>query len=427
MSKEKFTLLLVSMFLVFTQGMWERLFFLTPIVGYVVDFSIVLFIFWNFRINISVPGLSLIVCYLGFEFLVGLLNSNSVIDTILYIRYFVYFYLIFAQLYCYSLGIRNWLKLLKFSIFLILLQGIGAVYNLLILGERVEGYVGLMASLGGTTATIFPLFISSIVLLIYLNSRFYSKKIYLIYLLIMASVFLVGYSSGKRTIYFIIPIFILITFMFSIDRNISKTFFQKKFITMTILGVLFFPVLIFGITNSRGLNNDLSGNENSLGVISNAINYVKEYESATDQYGNTIGRSNTTKQIIVKSSNLNFFLTGVGFGSIKNEQTKESLGIGYGVVGLTRDIISAGWISALLVILIFTVVIFRNNSYFKSSFNSILRRLLFMIFIYTYFFYSSDFSVSLKITFFLAIILALINSPRHRFISLYIQKKLSIL
>src|SRR5690606_39346773 len=40
-----------------------------------------------------------------------------------------------------------------------------------VLGKRIEGYVGLMSSLGGTTATIFPLLVAGLLTLYFLFNQ----------------------------------------------------------------------------------------------------------------------------------------------------------------------------------------------------------------------------------------------------------------
>ena len=149
-------------------------------------------------------------------------------------------------------------------------------------------------------------------------------------------------------------------------------------------------------------------------MILNSFSFAEEYESATDQYGRTIGRTNTTTQIIDKSlSDPTLFISGVGYGTTKEESTMIRLGYGYGLVGFTRDLISAGWILSLLIVIFMAVIVLRNNSV-KLELTKVLRYLFFLVFLYTHFFYSSDFTVSLKINLLMIILLALINSPLHK-------------
>ncbi len=418
MSKIKLNLLFLCLFFVYTQGMWERTLFFLPDATYIVDVAIVAFIVFQFKWNPRTPGSKVFFAFLLTAFLVGMTNSDSIVETFLYIRFAIYTYLIYVQLYSLGLDTKTWFRLLKFSLWMIIIQVIGSLYTIFFLGEQIEGYVGLMSSKGGTTATIFPLFVSSIALLYYLFRSKMLWKEWLILSLVFLSVFSIGYASGKRGIYFTIPVFFIITILMAFPILIKSGFFKRKLIGIVSIAALLIPVLIFGIFNSRGLNYSLSGNESYSEVILNAFSFAEEYESATDQYGRTIGRTNTTTQILDKSlSEPTLFISGVGYRTTKEESTMLRLGYGYGLVGFTRDLISAGWIVSVLTVIFMSLIILKNHSA-KLGLTKVLRRLIFLVFLYTHFFYSSDFTVSLKINLLLVILLALINSPLHKNASL---------
>ena len=414
MSNIKLNLLFLCLFFVYTQGMWERTFFFLSDATYIVDISIAAFILFQFKWNTKTPGSQVFFALLLTSFLVGISNSDSVAETFLYMRFIIYTYLIYVQIYSLRLDTKTWFRLLKFSIWMIIIQVIGSLYTIFVLGEQIEGYVGLMSSTGGTTATIFPLFVSSVALLYYLFRSKMQWKEWLILSMVFLSALLIGYASGKRGIYFTLPVFFVITIFMAFPILIKRDFFKRKIIGIGAITVLLIPVLIFGIFNSRGLNYALSGNETYAEVILNSFSFAEEYESATDQYGRTIGRTNTTTQIIDKSlSDPTLFISGVGYGTTKEESTMLRLGYGYGLVGFTRDLISAGWILSLLIVIFMARIILKNNSV-KFELTKVLRRLFFLVFLYTHFFYSSDFTVSLKINLLMIILLALINSPLHK-------------
>ncbi|WP_430404418.1 hypothetical protein [Fluviicola sp.] len=418
MSKVKLNLLFLCLFFVYTQGMWERTLFFLPDATYIVDVAIVAFIVFQFKWNPRTPGSKVFFAFLLTAFLVGITNSDSISETFLYTRFTIYTYLIYVQVYNLGLDTKTWFRLLKFSVWMIIIQVLGSLYTIFFLGEQIEGYVGLMSSSGGTTATIFPLFVSSIAFLYYLFRSQMLWKEWLILLLVFLSAFLVGYASGKRGIYFTLPVFFIIVLIMAFPILIKSGFFKRKLIGIVSITIVLIPVLIFGIFNSRGLNYSLSGNESYSEVVSNSFSFAEEYESATDEYGRTIGRSNTTTQIIDKSlSDPTLFISGVGYGTTKEESTMLRLGYGYGLVGFTRDLISAGWIFSVLAVIFMSLIISRNHSV-KLGLTKILRRLILLIFLYTHFFYSSDFTVSLKINLLMVILLALINSPLHKNASL---------
>ncbi len=413
MSKTKLNLLFLALFFVFTQGLWERTLFFLPEVTYVVDVAVIGFLLFQFKMNFSVPGSRFFFIFILGAFLVGQVNSDSIAETFLYIRFTLYTYLIYMQLYIARMDTPVWTRILKFLAWMIIIQAIGAIYSIFILGDRVEGFVGLMSSTGGTTATVFPLVVSSIALLYYLFRSELKTQEWLMLALVFLSAFLVGYASGKRGIYFTLPAFFIVTIVLSFSSLMRSGHFKKKMVGFASIAALLIPLLIFGIFNSRGLNYSLTGNESYSEVISSSFSFAEEYESATDQYGRTIGRTNTTTQIVEKSlSDATLFLTGVGYGATKEESTMLRLGYGYGIVGFTRDLISGGWTLSVLTIFFFSIVILVNRSV-KLAFTRVFRRLVFLIFLYTHVFYSSDFTVSLKINSILVVLLALMNSPIH--------------
>lgn len=427
MSRLKFNLLLLILFFIFTQGMWERILVIGSLIAQLfLELVIITFIIYQFKIPKSIPGKHLLIVLILSGIFSGLYNGNGIFETFMFLRYFIYGILIYYQLYYYHLGTERWIKLFKFLFFLITLQGIGAFYNIFILGERVEGYVGLMSSLGGTTATSFPLLVSSIVLLVFLFSKKTTKLSISITLILFMSVFLVGFSSGKRAIYFVIPLFFVFIFFLSFLKIGSKSFFKKNFFMFTIMFVLFIPLILFGVNESRGLNYGLSGNENSVQIIKNAFSYAEEYESKTAD-GVTIGRSNTTEKIITKiEEDTDFLLFGNGYNTINDEAELFRLGVGYGIVGLTRDIVSAGVIFAILVVFLILILIYGNKYKIRDNFSSSLRIILIFVFFFVHFSYSSDFTSHLKLTSIIFILMSLINSPVHQESYKEISKKMEI-
>eukprot|EP01093_Parvamoeba_rugata_P010751 TRINITY_DN28_c0_g1_i1.p1 TRINITY_DN28_c0_g1~~TRINITY_DN28_c0_g1_i1.p1 ORF type:complete len:190 (-),score=10.25 TRINITY_DN28_c0_g1_i1:99-647(-) len=174
--------------------------------------------------------------------------------------------------------------------------------------------------------------------------------------------------------------------------------------------------------NSKGLNYGLSGNETVVEVIINSLNYADDYEDATDQHGSTIGRSNTTSRIIENTlSDSSLFFFGLGFGATKSDIAMRSLGYKYGIVGFTRDIVSGGFFLSFLTIILICRIILINKS-IKTNVSTITRRAMLIVFLYTHLFYSSDFTVSLKINLILVVIMALLNSPTQHIVLIDLLK-----
>lgn len=414
MTKKQIVFLVISMFMVYTQGLWERLFSLPPGTTIIVELPIWVYLFLSYKKIVKpTPVFSLIVGYIILSFLISLFNQSSLISWFKYIRFFVYFYLIYSSLWNSSISPKQWKMLFNWVLFLVVIQGIGSIFNIFVLNQRIEGHVGLMSTLGGTTASTFPLLIISLVIITFFYSKNNNNHLYWWLILIVISVIMVGYGSGKRAIFFSIPIFLLLSAVLVFFTLKRRNGFLKKIRTLVLLLAISLPVYIYGMTTSKGLNYGLSGNENSIGIIKEAFDYAQKYESATSQGGETIGRSGTTFQIIKKSTeSISLVFFGSGFGSVKNEDTQSDLGVGYGIVGFTRDIVSGGWVFMILTVLILSRIIFENRSV-KYLYSGSLRLIVFAVFLFTHFGYSSDFVVSLKINFLLIPLLVFINSPSN--------------
>jgi len=414
MSKHRFIWLLISMFMVYTQGLWERIFSLPSGTSLLVELPLWMYLLLSIKkVYKHTPVSNLIVLYIVFTFIASIINQTGYVDWAKYIRFFVYFYMIYASLWNSNIHYKQWLMILKFSVFTILIQGVGAAIDFFIFNQRIEGHVGLMSSIGGTTAATFPLMIVSSIAVVYIFARNLGRKSNLYLLFITISALFVGYGSGKRAIFFTIPflLLIIVTLTFYYLRGNSN--FYKKLISFSILIILVLPVYIYGITTSKGFNYGLSGRESNIEIIEEALFYAQNYESSIGSHGQTIGRTNTSLQVIDNSiASIPAFLFGNGFGSVKDEGTRSTLNIGYGIVGFIRDIISGGWIVMLLTLIIICKVILTNKSV-DYLFTSMLRVVVIGIFVFTHFAYSSDFVVSLKINFLMIIFLIFINSPTN--------------
>jgi hypothetical protein len=413
MSKIRFIWLLISLFMVYTEGLWERLFLLPPGTTIMVEIPVWIYLALSYKeIMKSAPARSIFIYFILISFIVGVFNESKLISWAKYIRFLVYFYLIYSSLWNSNLKPVQWKNLLKFAVFLIIMQGLGAAFNIFILNQRVEGYVGLMSSLGGTTASTFPLLIVTIAAIIYFFLKRKNVKANVYLLLISMSVILVGYQSGKRAIFISVPIFLMLVIIFS-WKELKTSFFNKKFIGLILVLALSLPFYFYGIVNSRGFNYGLKGNENNTEILLEALRYTQTYTEATSGYGETIGRFGTSLQVIDKSfKNPKAFLFGYGYGSAKEASTKLALGIYYGVVGFTRDLISGGWLIMILTVLLLSKSILTNKS-INYKFTNELRLLIFAVFLYTHFFYASDFTADLKVNFLMLLLLVFINSPKN--------------
>src|SRR5690606_2930235 len=90
-------------------------------------------------------------------------------------------------------------------------------------------------------------------------------------------------------------------------------------------------------------------------------------------------------------SNPYLFFFGEGYGATKEESTMLKLGYGYGIVGLTRDLISGGFFLCLLSMILLLRIILINKS-ITVKISTITRYSMIIVFLYTHLFYSSDYT-----------------------------------
>jgi len=414
-NKLNINLLFLSLFFVYTQGFWERFTFLP--VQYILEGFIILFILTGIRqIKSNPPGL--LIFFLFSLFLIfSSFSTGTVVNAFRFYRFVFYTYFIYLIFWNKYFTIIGFNKLLRFIVFLVILQGFGSFYQSIIIGQKVEGYVGLMSSLGGTTATAFPLMIIAIVSVVYLLKNRYFKTKWTYYLVfIVISVLLVGYSSGKRSIYFTIPALIMILVLIS-KNYISYFRWQKIIFKMIAVFVLMIPLYFYALKNTIGIKYLLSGKESNIEILKTSVKYAKDYESI-DYNSIASGRAGATTQILNKVfTNNNYLFFGIGYGSHDLDQTKKELNYLYGITGFTRDLLSGGIILAILTVFLFYIFIFKNKGINNTNgFFRLTRLSLLLVFIYVHFAYSSDFIVSLKMNMIFLILVCFLNSPKHHYL-----------
>ena len=226
--------------------------------------------------------------------------------------------------------------------------------------------------------------------------------------MLLASAFLVSFSSGKRGVYLLVPLMILI-----IIGLIGKSIKFKKLSQIVIGVICVVPIFFYGFSNSKGFNYNLSGNESYGQIASVTRDYTESYETATDQYGNSVGRSNSTLNIVDNSlkNNENFFF-GHGFGMSKNESFLKTINVNYGIVGFTNTLVTGGWVFTFLFV-VFMLRTILNTNYKIDRKSRLILKTIAITFLITHFAYSSDYFVSMKITFIVMLILVIVKSPLY--------------
>lgn len=121
-------------------------------------------------------------------------------------------------------------QLLDFLYQIVIIQVIISVFKLVIFQRQIEGLVGSFTIPGGGVGTSFPI-IGFYILYIYRKGVF--KKIDW---LVLAGLFLFGWTTGKRAVWIILPIIIMLFFSYVRGVRLNK---------YMILGLLAFPIVIY--------------------------------------------------------------------------------------------------------------------------------------------------------------------------------------
>ena len=281
--------------------------------------------------------------YLLWTGLVALIYGESIYEFYLYTRYFI---LSFMLLYV-SYNIYDYKKYTSFTLktidLFVLIQIIASVFLFFTVG-RLERNVGTMSTTGGSLATVWPLTFAP-----YYFLRFVVKGRWKDIGFVTGLVF-IGFASGKRAVYFLIPLSLIIIYYIFLG---SKIFMKKKGIRRRVLfsvSVLFL-VLLLGISGTESL---AQGNGFSLESLNSAFNYAGEYSTKENvMNGESIGRTSSTLSTfnaLWMDSNAFF---GNGLNTLKGEITYSRYNVGYGVTGLIRELISVGLIGGILYILFY--------------------------------------------------------------------------
>ena len=222
--------------------------------------------------------------YLIWTFSVAISHGESLYDFYLYCRYFVLsFILMYISYNIYK--IKHYANFILKSIDLFVLIQILASIFLFFTEGRLERNVGTMSSSGGALATVWPLTFAP-----YYFLRYVVKGRWLDVVFLVGLVF-IGFASGKRGVYFLIPLSLIIIYYFFLTSKILLNNKKSKF-RMFFSVIILFVALVFGIANTESL---AQGQGFSLKGIQNSFNYLQEYTTQESKIDRTsTGRTSTT-------------------------------------------------------------------------------------------------------------------------------------
>jgi hypothetical protein len=410
--------ILCSLFVVvYTQGALQRLGVPSMAAQLLVEVLVAVLAvhtFLRFRCRMA-PGWVFVALFAIWTLLSGMLSGDGSYLSFLYFRMFVHTYLVFWAVWNAGLTRNEVFRMNRLLVLLWILQIVASVGTS---GEQVEGHVGTIASLGGGAATAFPLFAMSYVMAFY----FYRRRS--LWAIVLALSFgLVGYASGKRAVYFLMPFLYACTILWYCFREKSNAAFARVQAPILLI-VLASPVIIFGLTNSKRFA-DL---KDATGVVDFAVettSVVTEYTLRGKDSDKTSGRTANSLKLLKNLPHDAFgkYLFGLGPACMMNhgdKRAKKQEGIIYGVPGWVRDTISLGW-PAMLLFVGFHAGLWRKLARRRSAVTNDYAKavhfgthLAFLAYFLLYFLYCDSFVMAGWFSFVHFYFLALVLSPNHQ-------------
>ncbi|MEH0019123.1 MAG: hypothetical protein V6Z89_05695 [Desulfobacter sp.] len=255
--------------------------------------------------------------------------------------------------------------------FLFIFQIIFIFFKFMIVGIT-ESHIGTISYQGGAIATIFPLLAISY----YMNKFFFVKK-RLIYLFFCLSFLFMAFATGKRAIYFFLPI---ILFLFVIVKCSLETREVRQYLKIIAVSTIISTVVFYlGVKGTPSLNPEHSrwGSFN----ISHVVDYVKQYNySPQNKYvdGRMAGLLQAFRYISEQNFAILFFGAGpdqlINYKSRDGTEQKFGIGSSGSITGMATYLISVGVLGSVAVILPYVLIgiksyftLLENNSQIRTS------------------------------------------------------------
>lgn len=345
-----------------------------------------------------------------------------------YSRYTLYALLLYAVAGNCHFSSRQLLLIRRVITFLFVLQLIATLYKLFILGNRAEWRVGTITLGGGILATIFPLVAMGACMgyYFYIRPSWWS-------MLLGYGFGIIGFASGKRAIYFIMPAFFAINLLlFNALERRRVTASSNRRLVWHILGcsLLVLPASLSAMRNS-GLGHSAEHASSLREFIGAAVDYAGEYDTGWSRHGGATGRTSASLTVIgnLGTAPATEVLFGLGPSSFYGGPQRpngtgafRAFDISYGIVGWSHTSISIGLPGVLFLML-----------GYGSALISLFRRVRSHVFVpyrgwtafaglsgggallYEYFFYGSSLTGIGAISFFVLFAVGLAASPLSSF------------
>jgi len=357
----KFNLKILKVFIIFCfcQGL---LFYLgIPNIFYkaiVILFSIFfLFLIITTKRKIYTLDKVLFFSFLYFSVIIisGYINNSDLIDVISYSFYFLTSIVVYMCIKRMNFSEKQILSINNMFFLIFIVQIFASIIKFFVWGTS-EAIAGTIHYSGGSLNTIVPLVSISMLLSFFLI--FAKKKIYL---LLILGFFFMAWTGEKRGIYF----YFIIVLAFTLFSN--NVLINNVKVSKIILFFLLFPVFSFGIIYLGATYAPTLNPEGTMGGsfdIDFIYNYVIGYTTSSDLDGFAIGRFSGLYAVYenIVNSDLKTILVGNGPSAVLGQTNLGGLQYRYGVAsflgvnGWSTALISIGFIGAILVIIIYTIV-----------------------------------------------------------------------
>jgi hypothetical protein len=343
-------------------------------------------------------------------------TGDDPLPSALYPRVVIYAYIVFwavwhADLDASEIARLNWLIVALWGV-----QFFAAAVEVFVLGERTEANVGTLSSTGGGAAAVLPLFV-----MVYAMSFYLYCGGHPFHILLTVACGLVGYASGKRAFYFLMPpVYLVLLVWYNVREAVPGGL--RRCAGPVLVFCLAAPLLLYGLSHSHGISSGYS-DDSVLDKVRYALEAGRQYTLGEDEDQYTIGRTSTSTRVLqaLLYGDMRQTLFGLGPSSlISDKKAKDALEIGYGVTGWARDAVSIGIPGMLLHVGFYVhcgLLLLRRPRQTANVQQEALRfgtLVSFCLFLLMYFVYCDAFVMAGWMTFPMFYLAAIVLSPNYR-------------
>ena len=336
--------------------------------------------------------LNIIIFFISF-----LLNNSEIIPSLSYLLYYLPGFLLYFLI---RKNIFNEYQIKGFNklfFYIFIFQIFASLLKLLIVGSQ-EAVVGTIHYSNGSLNTIVPLIAISMISSFYL---FYKKS--RLYILLFLGFLFMAWTGEKRAIWFYVILILIIAYF--INLRLEKVGYTRKlnsiFFRLPILVLLLFSVFYIGAKYTPTLNPEgIMGGSFSVEHI---YNYASDYSNQTGLEGLGGGRLSglvSAFNTFVSNSDTGTLLFGKGPDELVGKIYDDGSQFQYGVssflgisAGWSFALISTGFVGAISFALIYLTICFKcyrislieKDKYWKSIIIGLyLVSIVYMIDFFTY-------------------------------------------